>query len=1195
MACKWTEAQQKAIAIRDRTVLVSAAAGSGKTSVLTERIIRRLLDDEHPASLDRLLIVTFTRAAAAQMKEKIGKALSQAMAEYPDKEKISRQLLLLGSAQISTIDSFFQKTVREYFDILDLPASFRIAGSDEVKPIAIDVMRDVISEFYRQNERSTVQPDGIDPFFRLHGNSFADFMDHFLSGKTSNRPEEKIYAFYQTLSSYPQGVSLLSDYAVRLRAESGLPFLKTKAGNYLKRQWEKELVSFSAGLDAADSSLQADPDAYLLCSGYLANDRDAVSRMLEALRENQWESFRAVSLNYKTKNLPSGSKYAKMTKEAQSFFRTHKAICGFIKTNNVGFLSRTEEQIREETSRTATVCETLFELLAKFESDFLSEKKNRQILEFSDLKTALYRLLSDKTHSDFARSLGERYDEIYIDEYQDVDEMQDKIFSSIKENRRFMVGDVKQCIYRFRGSDPTIFTSYRNRMRESDLFGECVFMSDNFRCDRSIIDFTNHICSFLFSACEESIGYCPDDDLVCSKHLEKAESPAEPVMIRFFEKQQKDDGASEENPVGGYREAEWVADEISRLVSDEKRYGCNEIAILLRNRTKAPSFVKALEDRGIPVNFSENDDLIHSPRMIHLLNLLFAIDNPYRDIPLSEYLLTDLGGFTLEELSEIRSVAPEQASLFEAMELAAEHPEHALFQKVSEWISWLNGYRRTATALPADAFLRILYRDPILQKESTAPEFLFLYEQARTYQKISWCGLYEFLNRIQETLQSDKPPVGGFRKAEKAVTITTIHQSKGLEFPVVFVADCGKNFKKDSSEGLLDYHPDVGFSCKLYSSDVDRSEQTILGSICTYAKQNDGIEEEIRLLYVAMTRARERLYLTGTFNAKKETILEDADMVLQGSRSAILGRKNYAAWILALWNSEMRPFADLDILSYQSERTEKAEPVAEPLPVRVDSPDMEPFRNILEAEQKKETTPNRLQSLPTKIAASKIAPDLLDRLLNETDDASIEKEIELMEKQSSGFGVFLKDRKKPKPTEIGTATHAVLQFCDFQSLQSDGVSTEINRLIERKFLSQRTAEIVHLDWLEAFRNSDLMGDILAASRVRRELQFSFFLPLSEIAQDPDLKERVGEETIFVQGSIDLLLETADGELVLCDYKTDHITEYEKEHPEALRKRFRATHGEQLSVYAKAVRRLFGKDPDRILIYSLPLGRALQIS
>ncbi len=1199
MACKWTDAQRKAIEIRDKTVLVSAAAGSGKTSVLTERIIRRLLDEEHPASLDRLLIVTFTRAAAAQMKEKIGKALSKAMAEHPGDERISHQLFLLGSAQISTIDSFFQKTVREHFDALHLPASFRIAGEEEVTPIALDVMRNIISEFYRRGEIPMTQTDEQNPFARLRGNSFASFMDLFLSGKTNSHPEEKIYAFYKTLSSYPQGVHLLSDYAGQLRAESELPFLETRTGNYIKRQWEKDLVSFSAGLDKAERTLQADPDAYSAYSGYLENDFDTVHKMLDSLLEDQWEPLRAASLNYTTKKMPSNSKKNPMTEDVLSFFRTHKVFTDFIKKNNAEFFSWTEEQIKEQISRTATVCESLFKLLEKFESDFLSEKKDRQILEFGDLKTALYRFLSDPALTDLANSLRAKYDEIYIDEYQDVDEMQDAIFSSVKENNRFMVGDVKQCIYRFRGSDPTIFTTYRRQMQEDGGVGECVFMSDNFRCDRKIIEFTNLVCSFLFSACSENIPYSREDNLICSKWKDEPEPPAFPVQVHFFEKnpnpKKKSEEETDEDGSNSSQEAEWVADEIERLITGQngKSFGCDEIAILLR-KNDATDFVKALEAKGISVNYTADSDLLCAPRMIDLLNLLHVIDNPYRDIPLCEYLLTDLGGFTLEELSRIRETAPEQASLFEAMELAAEYQEHPLFQKVSAWIAWLDRYRRIATVQSADSFLRILYRDPILQKESTTPEFLFLYEQARTYQKNSWCGLYGFLNRMQEILQNGKISAGGFSKAEKAVTITTIHKSKGLEFPVVFVCDCGKIFKKDSASAPIGYHPAVGFYSNLYSSEADLSQSTALGSAYKLAVQNDGMEEEIRILYVALTRARERLYVTGTFSKKTDSLLKDVDSIRQGGRFSILNAQSFAAWILSAWNAEIAKYATLEIEAYRSDPMEKEKPVAEIPFVRPISPDMEPFRRILEIERGKEKIQNRLQSIPTKVAASKISPDLLDRILNEKDEInSLEESIRQMEKVAPTFQNLLQDRKMPTPAEIGTATHAVLQFCDFQSLWTDGVSAEIDRLVEKRFFSQRTADIVRADWLEAFRKSDLMADILAASRVRRELQFSFFLPLCEITQDPALKAQVGDETVFVQGSIDLLLETADGKLILCDYKTDRITEYEKAHPEVLLQRFRNAHGEQLSIYARAVRRLFGKDPDRILIYSLPLGRSLQ--
>ena len=322
---------------------------------------------------------------------------------------------------------------------------------------------------------------------------------------------------------------------------------------------------------------------------------------------------------------------------------------------------------------------------------------------------------------------------------------------------------------------------------------------------------------------------------------------------------------------------------------------------------------------------------------------------------------------------------------------------------------------------------------------------------------------------------------------------------------------------------------------------------------------------------------------------------KEIDTIRQGSRFAILGGKSYAAWILAVWDPFMTEVADLEIVPYrlriaESEKAERVEIRPHDL-----SPCMEPFRQILKAETETAVPTTGLRNLPAKIAASRISPDLLDRLLDESDlEKVLDEDLRLMEQSASGFDALLSGKQNPTAAEIGTATHAVLQFCDYRFLKEQGVSAELERLVAKRFLSQRTADAVRLRELEAFRNSDLIEEILSAVWARRELQFSFLLPLSRITRNPELKKRLGDETVFVQGSIDLLYETRDGKLILCDYKTDHVTERERTDLDQLISRFRQAHGEQLSVYAQAVRRMFGKNPDRTLIYSTSLGKTLQI-
>ena len=507
----WTRSQETAMNERGKLLLVSAAAGSGKTSVLTERIIRRLLDREDPVSLSELLIVTFTRAAAAELKSRIAKALGEALAKDPSDAWLSQQLLLLGSAQISTIDAYFQQVVRSNFERLGLPASFRIANEKELYALSEAVMEDLIAEFYRTYEQPIDQAEKEGLFRRVRNNRFADCMDHISDGTSKTDLPDLLLSFYEKFASYPQGISLLRDSAEQLRREAENDFSLSRAGKAVR----KHLIGFATDFLQVLEETKAyhdsvDPDLVKSQSGVLASDIDQCRALLCALNGNEWDAVRAAGVNFTFAKFATAKGRPDWSERYQNVRNTFKAT---LKKYQEKLFADSSTEIKAQMLATAEFAQMLWQFYTAFEKRSLSEKIDRGMLDFNDVRNATYKLLTNPKNQPVVSDFLEKYREIYIDEYQDVDEIQDQIFSLIGGNHRFMVGDIKQSIYGFRGSDPSVFADYRRSMPLStdpaakDSPSVCVFMSENFRCDQTVIDFANAVCSFLFSACPESVGY----------------------------------------------------------------------------------------------------------------------------------------------------------------------------------------------------------------------------------------------------------------------------------------------------------------------------------------------------------------------------------------------------------------------------------------------------------------------------------------------------------------------------------------------------------------------------------------------------------------------------------------------------------------------------------------------------------------
>ena len=1253
MERNWTAAQKAAMGTLGRTLLISAAAGSGKTATLTERIIRRLTDPVAPAELSRLLIVTFTRAAAAELRERIGAALSEAIERDPGNRHLQNQLIGLGSAHISTIDAFCREPVKAHFAELGLPAASRIADDAELLPLCERVMGEIIDEFYLKYAHA--ERDHT-TFSLLWRNPFADLCDSLTPSKNDAALIPILLELYNRLLSFPEELERLKAEADALAAQADGDFFASAHGGVIL-DWVRQFCdSASETLEEALLDINNDEAAAKAYGDAFTTDLAFCRRLAETATYEEAFDLLATYQNKRLGGLRGADPLFVSHKEART------AIVDDIKALRKTYFVDPPAVVAEQMKRTSVLCRVLYDLLSEYDRRILAEKKNRGICDFTDNRRYLLSLLrgEDGAPSGMALDFREKFDEVYIDEYQDVDEMQDEIFRLVGADHRFMVGDIKQSIYGFRGADPSVFARYRRDLTQlvikedtasgHDAAGNSIFMSENFRCDEAVIRVTNAVCGHILRACPESVGYQAGDDLVWGKKPPSEDYVTPAVQVSVLIKPAKGDEDSSDlgelstdrdgELSGVEAEATYVANEIATLLRDRipKANGeaiqPKDIVILMRSRTALSAYMKALTAMGIPTGSEELEaleagrDLLHGTDMSYLLNLLRIIDNPDGDIPLSEVLRAPFPGLNLEELIAVRNVGDrtaESRSLYAGVEeyVTLPHADPVLAEKLSDFITWLEKYRRLTETQPAHKILRLLRRDERCACRET-PAFLYLYEAARTCRTSSFLSLYSFLTYFEAKLTTSKnAPIPEKGQDGGHVSIMTIHKSKGLEFPVCILARCGQSFSAKSYSSDLIFEKRAGVSMKLYNREADAEGQrqykadTSLRAASALALKLSEREEEMRVLYVAMTRARERLYIVGMGNEKPVRFRE-------GDRYGALSCNNYLKWVLAGLDAhpEIGRFVRISYLStaemevgapLRSGVCSQAENLSE-----ADRASAARYRAILERRAPATALETAMRRVPTKVPASRIRDGMLDDcVFYETDldakdgklpdsgsdgtwcdaqtTAAIRQSLALMASgDNNEFEWLLNQNRRPTAIEKGSAAHLFLQYCDHRLAQKQGIEREIGRLLELGFITERTAEVLDREMLAAFFSSKFFVRLQSAKKIERELRFARFVPLASLTTNPAFAEALGERTLFVQGSIDLLCTFEDGHVELCDYKTDYITPEERRDPSLLQTHMTEKHRPQLIQYAAAVEEMYGVRPHKAYIFVLSLGEAVEI-
>ena len=1164
MAYSFTEEQRRAIDTRDRTLLVSAAAGSGKTATLTERIIRSLTDGEHPTSLSRLLVVTFTNASAADMREKIGKALAAALEERPEDRHLARQQLLLPSARISTIDSLCVKLLRQYADEAGLSRGFRVADPAEAALLAIRVMDEVLDALYG----GTAEGIGAEEFCEL--------ADTLTSAKGEDGLSEILRALYEKVQYDVRGVRALADARDAYRREEDKPFLGTAFGaevaeRYLsifrplrERLFDAVSVIREAWTSPTRRRLEVLEGDLSLLDDVIAvlSARDAAARSLPDTVERMVNGGPKIPENATAGDIHAHIKanYDQLRKD---------------------YFTYTDGELAETVKRLGDATDLLYRVLSLYEARLSAEKERRGILDFTDIERRAHRLLvcDGGEPTPLARELSLGIDYIYIDEFQDVNALQYGIFRALSRgDNLFMVGDVKQSIYSFRHADPTIFADLREAFAplSEQRCASSLFFSRNFRCDGPIVRYTNAVAGRLLRLSGGRLAYKPEDDLVFSKLPPSGE---EPVRTHIFERptdRLREDGEMPDEEKSA-AEARFVAAEVARLLregtrADGSRIRPSDITLLFAKRSQMPLFAAALSEVA-RVREDGAGEFFLNPEVLLALSLLYTIDNPRRDIYLAAALRSPVFGFTMEDMVRLRTEC-RAPSFFDSLTAYCEaHPD---FEKGKRFLETLDGWRRLAEGETVGGLLLAVFRDAGLLllcgrgADAHHDNLYRLYQYARSFEASSYHGLYNFISYVNTAIEQGaeilKPAAEG---EEDAVRFMTIHGSKGLEFPVCFLCNTDSRFSTQDLRTPILYDRTYGPALCLLSRTHGAPVNNPIRSLVA-ARIREGLAaEQIRLLYVALTRARERLYVLGTVSKLSEKLSERAVARFVDFPYAwnVLSAGSMLSMLLPILVERGDPYLevhplpeipqvgydpsplaegrDADLLSDARGRV-IAERYAryEEAPEAVLTESEEDFRAAVLAAYEAMLAPEapsgdgsetvfsadpdealaallraRLSyvypaaaecDLPEKLSVSRLYPEVLDGADDEERPTPA-----VLPPYRPSIPLFAGGEERDVGAHAGTATHLFMQFCDLDRLVASGAEAELDRLVRDAFLSPEDAARVRLDEISAFVGSPLFARMRAAVRLRRELRFHATLSASAFTENEERREALSGRELLV--------------------------------------------------------------------------------
>lgn len=1191
--------QESAIQTRDRTLLVSAAAGSGKTTTLTERIIRSLLDENNPESLQNMLIVTFTNASVGDLVKKIKEALENAVAEHPENKRLENELYLLPTAKIRTIDAFCNEILRSNTDKCGVPPNYRIAENAEIRILSSSILDAMISSAHEGELES----------LGVGADDFETLAEALTDTRNTAALREVFLKLYDKSKNAIEGVGIFYALANKYVWEEDFTVENTEYGRDVLALTSDALKYISGMLKELAAKLIGGNDAEDRHAAYFT----AFAVTFSGIKTDNYNTARRAMMDVEFKNFPTCDSEDKTDLILNSRNTFTKLKNAFLELRDDFFLY-TEQMWHTLFDRLRTSITTLARFLELFHNAYMAEKVRRELFEYSDIEKFAYECLyeRDGSLSEIAKSFRSTLTSVYIDEYQDVNELQDAIFAALSNGKnRFMVGDIKQSIYVFRSAKPEIFASMKDKFKRledstPDCDGASIFMSENYRCDRGVIDFVNDIFDKMFTAVKDSIGYVREDRLTFAKKYKSGiEPPYVPAEIFVVDRLKGDSEKKSASP-------EFIAKKIRDLIDngtlgDGSPIKASDIAIVLRRRDGIDSFADAIEAEGIKADRGVDKRFFMNAYVRLVLCLLNTIDNPSKDIYLAGLMCSPIFAFSADEMMRYRAHNTE-VSLYRAiLDYSAENED----EKLKKFLEKLSHWRTLSESLTVYNLIGRLYREcgllTLASKGGGRDNLMVLYNYARKYEGTSYKGLYNFITYINNIVEineniQEKSDTG----MDDSVKIITVHSSKGLEYPIVFFAEAQRLLNSKDTKNTVVYSENYGMAYYLRTEESTVLAKNPAVHIIKEKITEKYIEEELRVLYVALTRARERLYIVGDlpYQATFDLYLERARMKGKLLTSyAVRQFDSFLEMMLAVTDPEKNPihFIENEIKADETGEGEIAETDADVMPEGEPAPDVD--GEVGEIERNEElyqilkerfdfVYPDKHKtSFPEKLSVSRLYPTVLDGA-DEGDDLREPKEGEVVRRRR--VPEFISGTEADESAERGIATHMILQFCDLENLKKNGGACEIKRLIDADFLSKKRAALVREEEIELFKNSKLFEDMRGAKKLYRELRFNTRLDASLFTENDERTAALKGEEILVQGVIDCIIVDGKGDIHLVDYKTDRLSKKELENRALATWKMNEKHSIQLTYYALAIEKMFGKRPKTVSVYSMPLGDTLPI-
>lgn len=1165
----WTDDQKKAIESTGGTILVSAAAGSGKTAVLVERVIRRICDENDHCSADSLLIVTFTKAATAQMKEKISAALDEKIKEDPTNDYLQKQKLLLPFAHISTIDSFCGEIVRENFYELGISPDFKMLDETELKLMQSDALSKVMEDCYKAG-----------------GEGFEKLLKMFVRGSDDSALGDAVREIYKNARAFPFADEWLDSLVEPYRDNSDVK----------NSVWGKLLTEYLS--DAADYCYKLTREVLenikkdnIVKEKYESIFKDYeiyIKKLFDVLKDGSWNdvcSYVSAFDSGRLGSLPRGyeSSIADKAKAVKS------DISEIFKKKLPKYLCCNEAEFIDDKKYFLPAAVKLIDMVRCFGEEFSLIKTAANAVDFNDVVDYTLKLLikgknenGEPIKTELAEEISSKFDEILVDEFQDINETQNLLFKAVSKNESnlFMVGDVKQSIYRFRQAMPDIFIERRKSLEDytGGNYPAKINLDFNFRSRSGVTEFVNFVFSQLMSEKAGEIDYTEEEALKAkADYIPHSDIDAEVHLINGYG--EKSDLVFEADYAAKYIKSLIESGYLVKNSDSERPVTYRDFCILLRStKNKADIFADALTNIGIPCYVSNRSGFFASTEIRTVLSLMRVIDNPLQDIPLLTALISPIFGFSPDELSKMRINYP-KGPFYNCVYQTAESGN----KKCSAFLKDMKKLRTICAALGSGEFLRELYDytgyDALVCAmpggSQRRANLSMLLDYAEKYEQSGHTGLSGFIRFIDrvEKQKGDFEIANEISESANVVKIMSIHKSKGLEFPVCILADCSGKFNDDYLRSPFLLHPKYGIAFK-YNDGIKRYD-TLSQKALQTACERSSRSEELRVMYVALTRAKEKmvcLIRESNLNKKIEKAVGSLTCSSKIDPYKVVSCKSMGEWILL--SSVRSPDAAILSEFYKEFKQLKTD-------ARINFVSENYSDIVLTEENEKEKRPapdEKLLSLISDRIAYRYPYEYLSGIPSKVSPSKLDNDEIDMTYFASSKPRFLS--KNGVAANIkGSLTHKFLQFYDYHSMMS--VNEQLNKMINLNVFSAEDAKSLNIFQIKEFVKSELAVRISKSSNLLREKMLTVAVPCSQMYKNIPSDN---EEKILVQGYIDCAFEE-DDKWVIVDYKTDRV-----ENEDVLKARYLS----QLKMYEKALFECTGKPVKETIIYSLYLSKQINI-